>query len=174
EAGGRRGVGGGGGGGGGAGARVGGGTSPVSSCARTSDRNSTGQLETAATKIAPPTCARPMTAARRVGRSPRSNGAANWNANQCARTSPTAVPHTSASRFPPTAPVRLQVAKWPSGSAASSAISITETYRTIVTASRKISVRWSLVVVAVASLVEAMREACQARAVETVRVYQST
>src|SRR5215471_2803551 len=78
--------------------------------------------------------------------------------------SPTAVPHTIASTCPPTAPVTRPCAKWLSGSAASSATSTTDTYRTMVTASRKISARASCRVVIVRSLGEVTWESCVAPA----------
>src|SRR6476646_6819685 len=119
------------------------GTSPMVSWARTSENSSTGTLDTAATNTAPASCASPMLVSCRVGASPRKPGAATRNANQCAIARPTAVPQTIARSWVPTGPVTRPCAKWSSGRAASSAISTTDTYSTMVAASRSTSARCS-------------------------------
>ena len=78
-----------------------------------------------------------------VTRSPRNAGAASRNANQWASASPTAVPHRIARSWPPTAPLTRPWEKWLSGSAASSAISTTDTYKIMIVVSRMISERAS-------------------------------
>jgi hypothetical protein len=72
------------------------------------------------------------------------------------KASPRAVPHRMASSSSSTGPVTLPLAKWLSGIAASAAISTTDTYKTMRTASRKTSARVSFRSMNLESLVEVM------------------